>query len=46
MNHPGQSIIDVLNTATLHIYIERERREMNPPHQLIIDALYTVTHYK
>ena len=40
MNPPGQSIIDALHTATLHMYIyiyierererERERREMNP----------------
>ena len=53
MNPPGQSIIDALNTTTLHIYIEEGdeslwslhmyiyRREMNPPDQLIIDVLNT-----
>ena len=41
MNPPGQSIIDALNTATLHIYMYR--RDMNPPGQLIIDALNTTT---
>ena len=42
MNPPGQSIIDVLNTVTLHIYIEKGD---DPPGQLIIDALYTITLY-
>ena len=37
---PSQLIIDALNTATLHIYIQR--MEMNPPGQSIIDALHTI----
>ena len=43
MNCPGQSIIDALNTATLHAYIYIYRREMNPPGQSIIDAFNTTT---
>ena len=39
MNPPGQLIIDALHTATLHIYIERERRWT--PSQLSTEALHT-----
>ena len=33
MNPPGQLITEALHTTTLLIYIERERKEMNPPGQ-------------
>ena len=43
MNPPGQSIIDALKSATLHIYIYIYRGSMNPLGQSIIDALNTAT---
>ena len=41
MNPLSRSVIDALNTATLHTYM----REVNPPGQLIIHAFHTITLY-
>ena len=42
MNPPGQSIIDALNTTTLHIYIQREEEHEPPIGQSIIYVLHTI----